>query len=182
MNAPFISWKFFNTYFFCTISIVSITISCVVVVMLRYSKILDVNINANKTPAPKNFWPYSYQFYLCNPVKIFDCNIYNANSIPKIKIKTLVKPEYDRSKLNSELMPTSLLSEDEISILINKKYNQIINYGLIKKGDANSLKKIQSNKKKFIEMVPYINEDIRDSLDLRDTDKPAFAKSKYTRT
>jgi hypothetical protein len=65
--------------------------------------------NSNKTPAPKNFWPYSYQFYLCNPVKVFDAIVEKANNNPEIEINLLVNPYTDRGILDTEPMPTSLL-------------------------------------------------------------------------
>ena len=73
-----------------------------------------------KTPAPKNFWPYSYQFYLCNPIKTFECIIKNANSSPKIQITKYVTPQTDRAELPSEDMPIELLKKEEITYLIKK--------------------------------------------------------------
>lgn len=70
-----------------------------------------------KTPAPKNFWPYSYQFYKCNPIKVFSCVIKNANKNPTINDLFYIEPNQDRSNLSSELMPSSILSKDELPAL-----------------------------------------------------------------
>ncbi|MFM5886975.1 MAG: MamI family restriction endonuclease, partial [Dolichospermum sp.] len=54
-----------------------------------------------ETPAPKNFWPYQYQFYLCNPILTFSCYVYNASNEPQIDIKHYIKPQEDRSNIDS---------------------------------------------------------------------------------
>jgi hypothetical protein len=71
--------------------------------------------NPKKTPAPQNFWPFSFQFYLCMPIKIFDCEVDNVNSAPKINIKNLVAPTSKRNIEDCEIMPTSKLTKDEIA-------------------------------------------------------------------
>lgn len=70
-----------------------------------------------KTPAPKNFWPDSYQFYLCNPIKTFECIIHDTNTRPRIEITHYVEPDADRSNLKSEDLPISRLSKTEKAIL-----------------------------------------------------------------
>ena len=72
-----------------------------------------IKANPKKTPAPKNFWPYSYQFYLCNPIKTFECIVSNADIKPELDITHYVPPNADRSMLRSEPLPVSLLDEDE---------------------------------------------------------------------
>ncbi len=148
-----------------------------------YHKIFleHISRNANKTPAPKNFWPYSYQFYLCNPVKIFDCSVLNANSKPQINITHLVSPYFDRSKLIPESMPTVLLSQEEIDLLIKNVPEYVFSSQVIKGSDYKSLVKNKNSKKKFVAILPFINEITRSYLDLRDTDKVAEAKTEYSR-
>ena len=85
-----------------------------------YSFIYSAHIKDNpaKTPAPKNLWPDRFPFYMCNPVKIFECRINDALSeTPSVKILHYVKPEENRENLPSELMPVSLLTKREISVL-----------------------------------------------------------------
>ncbi len=113
------------------------------------------NKNPNKTPAPKNFWPYSYQFYMCNPIKVLNCIVKNANSNPQISIDYYVSPETDRNILPSELMPIAILNKDELSIISEKT-------GI-------SLKEIKQK-------LPSISEELRLFLRLRDTDKISETK------
>ena len=70
-----------------------------------------------KTPAPKNFWPYSYQFSMCNPIQTFSCTVEDALEEPKIKINTYVEPYIDRSTIESVAMPLNLLKQAELSKL-----------------------------------------------------------------
>ncbi len=83
--------------------------------------------DASKNPAPKNFWPYSYQFFLCNPILTFSCIVKDANTKPKIDIQHYIEPNQDRSKLESVLMPPNLLGDLEFDILLNNaKKSEII--------------------------------------------------------
>ena len=106
--------------------------------------------NSNKTPAPKNFWPYSYQFYMCNPIKILNCIVKNANTKPEINIDYYVSPQTDRNLLASELMPIVLLKQEELKIIASER-------------DV-SIEHLKEN-------MPFISEELRLLLTLRDTDK-----------
>lgn len=56
--------------------------------------------NPPRTPATKNFWPESFQFYMCNPVKIFECHIHNWQSnTTSVEITNLIGHSEDHSKL-----------------------------------------------------------------------------------
>lgn len=137
--------------------------------------------DSNKTPAPKNFWPYSYQFYLCNPIRVFSCIVENANSKPHISIEHFIQPEKDRSLVASELMPSKLLNKDEWQLLL--KYVPVELWNL--SDEANDF--IENNKSKNLKikelsaLIPFISEDIRAYLPLRDTDKISESKSPYQR-
>ena len=139
----------------------------------------------NKTPAPKNFWPYSYQFYLCNPVKVFEAIVKNANNAPQIEIKLLVPPHANRGSIIPELMPTSLLKREELRILVEPKNRYTIEAQM---KNGNTYEKFVSivgkksiNQKKLEEVLPYINKSTKNLLSLRDTDKIAVEKQKYRR-
>lgn len=69
--------------------------------------------NPKKVPAPKNFWPNSYQFYLSNPIKIFECVITSINENPNIESIDFIIPTIDRCNLPSENLPKSILSKNE---------------------------------------------------------------------
>ena len=110
--------------------------------------------NPNKTPAPKNFWPYSFQFYMCNPIKTFECTVSGFNGHDfKIDVTHYVEPITDRSCIESERMPISILNKNELEII-----------------------------SKSIEITgDYITEKQRDKIPLRDTSKPTSQKSEYRR-
>ena len=68
-----------------------------------------------KVSAPKNFWPYSYQFYMCNPIQTFSCTVEDALDEPKININTHVGSYVDRSMIEFATMPPNLLKQAELS-------------------------------------------------------------------
>jgi hypothetical protein len=140
--------------------------------------------NAEKTPAPQNFWPYSFQFYKSNPIKTFSCLVKNANSAPTVKIEYYVRPSIDRNSLSSELMPSVILNKKEFIYLIKhsseklikenlanpKEYDEFI--GLINK-NALPMNKIES-------YMPFINEEMREFLKIRKA-KPFTITTKHVR-
>ena len=102
--------------------------------------------NPNKTPAPKNIFPDMFPFYMCNPIKIFECNIKDSLSKnPQPLINHYIKPDSSRLNLVSEVMPVSLLMPYEVEIL--------------KQHDIK------------IEHLKHVDEEMRALLPLRDTDK-----------
>lgn len=137
--------------------------------------------NIAKTPAPKNFWPYQYQFYMCNPIPTFTCIIQNANSEPKIKILNYVKPDEDRSALPSIIMPLGILKDEEVSLIFKKAKPYEIKRMTKSafKGDFAMIKKFSIAEKR--EILTGVDETLRSYLPLRDTDRIAVAKKLYTR-
>ena len=111
----------------------------------NYIYIPHIKKNPNQTPAPKNLFPDSFPFYMCNPVKIFECSITNSIMNPEIQIHHYVEPEVDRDQLESEQMPINLLSETEKRILMDNGINT--------------------------RTLEYITESMREYLPLRETDK-----------
>lgn len=101
--------------------------------------------NPNKTPAPKNLFPDNYPFYMCNPIKTFECIITNAMKNYEINIIKYIQPNANRYNIESEIMPFNLLSINEYNLLKSK----IPNF---------------NNK-------TLLNEKMRNYLSLRDTDK-----------
>jgi hypothetical protein len=152
-----------------------------------YNKLFleHIRLNPNATPAPKNFWPYSYQFYLCNPVKVFECLVEKANISPTITLNYFVKPHEDRSQLESEQMPSELLNQDELKLLIEKAPRVLLESIIKNGGNYEQLKSIISStkfdRKKLTTILPLINEKVRSYLDLRDTDIVSKSKETYAR-
>jgi hypothetical protein len=140
--------------------------------------------DAAKSPAPKNFWPYTYQFYKCNPVKIFSAIVYDANTVPKIQIQHYVNPRQDRSVLPSEDMPTEILTPDEIEEVFRKVPRDVLERRLVGvdyKSVVDLLREKRRNYSKIQSAIPMIDEGVRKFLPLRDTDKISVAKGKYVR-
>lgn len=109
-----------------------------------------------KNPAPKNFWPYKQQFYMCNPIKTFECIIRNSNSeSASIEIDHYIEPDADRSELPSEDMPIRLLNKTERAILRSNGID--------------------------ISKLSGIDERMRQLLSIRDTAKAKPQKNKYHR-
>lgn len=79
--------------------------------------------NPKQTPAPQNFWPYKYQFYLCNPILTFSCAVSQASTNPQIIINNYIEPDKDRSNIQSIMMPLKLLNKEEK--LLVKDYLQL---------------------------------------------------------
>lgn len=137
--------------------------------------------NQAKTPAPKNFWPYQYQFYVCNPIPTFGCIIKDANSKPKIQVIHYVKPDVDRSNLSSILMPVDILKDDELASIFKKAKSNEIDKMLKPefKGRIKKIEKLSIAKKR--ETLIGVDETLRSYLPLRDTDKISVAKNQYKR-
>ena len=137
--------------------------------------------DSNKTPAPKNFWPYSYQFYLCNPIRVFSCIVEDANLKPTISIEHFIQPNENRDSLPSELMPSELLSKDEWLFLLQNVPSELWEF------DSKTVTLVEESKSKKLKikelsaLVPFISEEIRAYLPLRDTDKISVSKSPYQR-
>lgn len=152
-----------------------------------YKKIFLEHIknNPNKTPAPKNFWPYSYQFYLCNPVKVFEAIVKHANSNPIVNIKLLVSPNESRKNLIAEKMPTNILKKNELLTLADHDNQNTLKHLFINNKNQNDLKRIcqgtSINKKNLSETLPFLDEQARSILGLRDTDKISTARTAYSR-
>ena len=105
-----------------------------------------IGSNSSQTPAPKNLWPDKFPFYMCNPIKVFECLIENfLSGKPSIKIVHYTAPDISREKLPSENMPASLLHKDELNMLQSRGFD--------------------------ITPDGYIDESMRSYLQLRDTDK-----------
>jgi hypothetical protein len=104
-----------------------------------------IKLDEKHTPAPKNIFTDGFPFYMCNPIKTFECTILNSlSSNPELKISKYIQPSIDRENIKSEQMPASLLNKNELNLLhIDPK-------------------KLSSS---------YITEYNRNHLSLRDTDK-----------
>ena len=114
--------------------------------------------DSNSNPAPKNLFPDSFPFYMCNPVKTFECMIEKSltdTAYPEITY--YVQPDEDRANLPSENMPARLLTRGEYNLL---------------KSSIDTLKN-QNERKQVMSQLQenIITENMRKLIKLRDTDK-----------
>lgn len=142
-----------------------------------------------KTPAPKNFWPYSYQFYKCNPVLIFSATVKNSLTKPMIEVDTFVDPATDRQTLVPLPMPSSLLSIEELAFAINRGTDPEVKACMENGADLVKLRNLlleprlsKSDKDLLFKWLPILNEKLREPLSLRDTNKPISFEKKHVRT
>lgn len=138
--------------------------------------------NPGKTPAPKNFWPYQYQFYLCNPIQTFSCIIKDSLTRPSIQIENYIRPDTDRDTLASVGMPAIILNEKELNLIIKKSSSEELSKSLKNNTLKINTKKILAlpQKDKF-NLFDKISESQREYLNLRDTDKISTSKNVYSR-
>lgn len=151
-----------------------------------YNKIFlkHIKINPNKTPAPKNFWPYSFQFYQCAPLKVFSASVKNANTSPTLSVDYLFSPLEDRSIIEPERMPINVLNESEVRLLLKQvSVNDWNNIGvnLDENKINNFLSSDKINMKEFGKMVSALPFSIFNILPLRDTDQISVSKKVYRR-
>lgn len=120
--------------------------------------------NPNKTPAPKNFWPYTYQFFLCNPIKIFSATVTDSLNNPEIHINKFVNPSTDRSTLESLPMPINLLKRNELIYLSQTVPIETLRSNLI----GCDIDDIPDDPFEILRMSPSINEATREFLHFRE--------------
>lgn len=115
--------------------------------------------NPRKTPAPKNFWPYSFQFYMCNPVRTFHAVVRDAIRDPQLEVLEYVEPTADRETVEPVPMPVSVLNNAERTAIRRALGDDA--YALAEEGGLNVVQ--------------------RSGLALRDTDHAAPQARSYRR-
>lgn len=144
-----------------------------------------INKNPSKTPAPKNLWPYSFQFYKCKPIKIYECLINNINTQPNISTLTYIDPKADRSFLLPEAVPTKILDPREFEMIFNcfssefeSNDSTFFSYW---KSLTPTQKKTKAIKEHLYKKYPYLPHYYLDCIDLRETSKAIEHVNKYFR-
>lgn len=144
-----------------------------------------IRLDAKKTPAPKNFWPYSFQFYKCKPIKTYECLITDINTKPVVKTTTYVEPTQDRSSLTPEDVPTVILNNEELDLVFSnhftefdKNHKSIMSYWNSLSPKQRSTK---ASKEKLYQEIPTIPHSYLDCIDLRDTSKAVPHATEYSR-
>ena len=117
---------------------------------------------------PMNLHPDMFQFYMCNPVKTYECIIKDVDTEPKFDTRLFIAPNVERDmSINSELMPSELLSLKELQAMIKAAdYQQdivpLLTAVITKK------KLLKLCKKEIVAVLPYIDENLRQYIPLRD--------------
>ncbi|MEY4926117.1 MAG: hypothetical protein RI894_553 [Bacteroidota bacterium] len=141
--------------------------------------------DAEKTPAPCNFWTFMFQFYMCNPIKILDCLVKGANTKnPKTSITHYIEPELDRATIDSELMPTTILTPQEIRSYIETLLDSELTHLISEEKTIEDLRILfklkRFNSSKLAEILPFIDEKIRQKIPLRELNE-IKVQEKYRR-
>lgn len=144
----------------------------------HYRNIYLPKITETGKANPMNLHPWSFQFYKCNPIKIFECVINNIDTQPVINIDdcNYISPKQERDRTLKPIpMPSSLLRASEWIELLNKAdFNTEIVplfdgmyleekrlYGLSKE----SFTKLNIDDK--IRVLPFLDIKLRDYISLR---------------
>lgn len=133
--------------------------------------------NPNKTPAPYNFWPDLFPFYQCNPIKVFDCTVNNANINPNFNINTFIRPDMDRNTLSSLIAPVSMLHANELRELEQASDTVIADnlkseYTIEDFKESFTITNDRNFKAQMIKLLTGINEDLREYISLRQMNDP----------
>lgn len=132
----------------------------------------------NQKTNPMNLYPWSFQFYKCNPIKTFECIIQNIETNPQIIIdeSSYIEPSQIRDNTLKPIeMPSTLLKENEWEEMINKAdFNNEI-YPLINDSYLKEKKLDKYTKSLFLKLpikekvaaLPYLDQNLRDKISLR---------------
>ncbi len=133
--------------------------------------------NPRKTPAPYNLWPDYFPFYQCNPIKVFNCTVTNANENPSLDIDLLIEPTVDRNNLPSIIAPVSILKVHELRLLENALDENIVdnlneNFTVEDFKEAFSITIDTRFRARMIELLKGIDENLRSYIPLREMNPP----------
>ena len=133
----------------------------------HYKNIYRPKADEGKKTNPMNLHPWSFQFYKCNPILVFQCVITDIDNNPEIKIIKYIDPEEERGiDTESVLMPSNLLMKKEWNILLSSaNYEQDISPLLKDNIQKEKFKSLSIDDK--IEYLPYLDEKLRDFIPLR---------------
>ena len=130
-----------------------------------------INDNNNDNKAnPMNLHPFSFQFYKCNPIQIFECIIQNADSDDAeiyINEDIYIEPRRTRdATINPAPMPSSLIKKTEWQELLDKaNFETEIRPLLIEDISLSTFTNLSDkNKTKYL---PYLDERLRNYISLR---------------
>lgn len=136
----------------------------------HYYNIYLPKLRNNQKTNPMNLHPYSFQFYMCNPIQTFSCIIKDIDTSPEVQIEKYLEPSVERDEqVPSLLMPSSLLKSNarEWDTLAEKAdFDNEIKPFLTKELSKNQFTRLADKEK--IQVLPFINEKLRSYLSLRE--------------
>lgn len=121
---------------------------------------------------PMNLHPLAFQFYKCNPIKVFECTIENIDTNPQTIISHYIEPQTERDDTFSSMdMPSALLkssgTNNEWDVLLeNSDFNTEIRPFLTSDMDEFDFRKLSKNNK--IKTLPFLNENLKSKIPLRE--------------
>lgn len=144
----------------------------------HYYNIFKPKQDANQKTNPMNLHPWSFQFYKCNPIKIFECTIQNIDTNPVILIdsNSYVEPNRERdASLKPIPMPSNLLKAKEWEEMLSKANYEENVKPLLDHSYLASKKLSTLNQSQFVKLsskekskaLPFLDQKLRDFISLR---------------
>ena len=121
----------------------------------------------------------------CKPLKTYECLITDINSKPQINTLTYVSPTDDRATLTPEDVPTEILNNEELALVI-EHHRDVIGKehpSIIKHWDELTPKQktTKVGKELIYKTLPTVPHYYLDCIELRDTSKAAPHATEYSR-
>lgn len=134
----------------------------------HYHNIYRPKADSGYKTNPMNLHPWSFQFYKCNPIPVFETVIKDIDGNPEITINKLVPPESERGEsMEPAPMPTHLLKANEWKCLLESlDFDTEIKPSL--KRDVTEKEFIRMNVTSKSEVLPFLNERQRGAIPLRE--------------
>lgn len=134
----------------------------------HYRNIYRPKADKGEKTNPMNLHPWSFQFYKCNPILVFEAVVKDIDGNPEIRINKLVRPETERGiDMETIPMPSCLLRTEEWnSLLENLDFDTEIKPYFKEDTTLGKFKRMKLADKS--EIMPFLNEKQRDVIPLRD--------------
>lgn len=133
----------------------------------HYWHIYRPKADAGEKTNPMNLHPWSFQFYKCNPILVFQCLIKDIDGNPLIELKKFITPEAERGETISPIpMPSSLLRNNEWSAILSAAdYDNDIRPLLTRDVSRDEFEWMNAKAKSGV--LPFIDEKLRGFVPLR---------------
>ena len=136
------------------------------------------------SPAPLNLHPLGRDFFLMNPLLVFDARIRDADSEEaNVEVDLLVGPADDRSGLESQRMPATAVSVTERAELVSKLSDEHVaglSDGRYPSGEVERLRRSEAGLRALARGLVSLDEEARATLVWREA-RPKMTPSTYQR-